>query len=172
MGIQYNEVCGRVIGYQYSSTDGFHIPDGFVDDIDNTYVEGVSITHGSPRHHIWTLASSLYDTVTSDAHQLCPYVEGSTQKTQSFVCEDYYCEYACTESLDDCEDSRVLYTGDRLWDGRQCGPAEKGGCSSTQPWFHKVLDCIISDDIELRICSNANTDNEDVPLELYEIFIK
>ena len=54
----YNKVCGRVIGYQVASTDGFG-GGALHQNIDSYYVYGVSITHGMPRNHIWTLASGI-----------------------------------------------------------------------------------------------------------------
>ena len=50
-GISYSVVCGRVVGYQYGSPDAFHSPTN----IDSYYADGVSITQGYPRKHIWTL---------------------------------------------------------------------------------------------------------------------
>uniref|UniRef100_A0A1X7TB87 Fibrinogen C-terminal domain-containing protein n=1 Tax=Amphimedon queenslandica TaxID=400682 RepID=A0A1X7TB87_AMPQE len=50
-GISYSQICGRVTGYQYYTPDGFHGPS----DLDSPYVDGVSITRGSPRQHVWTL---------------------------------------------------------------------------------------------------------------------
>ena len=48
-GVIYNKVCGRVIGYQYGSPDGFP-PDlggGYLynTNIDNIYVDSISITY-------------------------------------------------------------------------------------------------------------------------------
>ena len=52
---QYGRVCGRVIGYQFGSTDAFH---SRLSNIDQAYVDGISITHGRPRNHIWTYAAA------------------------------------------------------------------------------------------------------------------
>ena len=59
-GRQYNRVCGRVIGYQVGSLDAFALS-AFGRTIDSFYVYGVSITHGNPRNHIWTLAGDIYN---------------------------------------------------------------------------------------------------------------
>ena len=49
----YCRICGRIRAYQYASPDGFHrIPSTLVGTIDNAYVDGVSVTHGTPRNHI------------------------------------------------------------------------------------------------------------------------
>ena len=53
---QYNQVCGRIIGYQLGSPDSFR---GFFMSINNVYVDGVTVTRGSPRQHIWTFAASV-----------------------------------------------------------------------------------------------------------------
>ena len=63
-GGAYNRVCGRVTAYQYSDTRGlwpYH--GGHATTIDDPYVDGVSLTHGSPRQHIWTFVAGL-----SEAH--------------------------------------------------------------------------------------------------------
>ena len=50
-------MCGRVIGYQIGS------PNSFASDqynkrltIDQAYVDGINITNGNPRTHIWSYA--------------------------------------------------------------------------------------------------------------------
>ena len=40
------------------------------------------------------------------------------------------------------------------------------------PWFHKILNSPTTDDIELRVCADQDTGDEDVPVSLYEIYIK
>ena len=52
----YQRVCGRARGYQKGTPDGFR--SGSVNDI---YVDGLSITHGSPRQHIWTYVAGHTD---------------------------------------------------------------------------------------------------------------
>ena len=48
--VSYQRVCGRARGYQKGKTDEF-LAGG---NIDGSYVNGLSITHGSPHQHIWT----------------------------------------------------------------------------------------------------------------------
>ena len=57
-GVSYNRICGRVRGYQYKSTDAFGTHTG-PKNIDSAYTDGVSITYGSPRKHVWTYAAGL-----------------------------------------------------------------------------------------------------------------
>ena len=42
-----------MIGYQYGLTGGIN-PHGHTYNISTYYVDGVSLTYGSPRQHIWT----------------------------------------------------------------------------------------------------------------------
>ena len=45
-GIQYSHVCGRIIGYQVGEPQAFIHSEGRT--IDQRYVDGVSLTYGSP----------------------------------------------------------------------------------------------------------------------------
>ena len=53
--VSYSKVCGRARGYQFATPDGFSTSNalqGYPD------VEGLIITHGSPRNHIWSFAAA------------------------------------------------------------------------------------------------------------------
>ena len=91
----YKEVCGKVIGYQYYSTNAFYHQSGHTND--SYYVDDVSLTYGSsPRKHIWTFAAGLLDNVPSKYN--CPCSSGSPQTVPSFVGNDYFCESGCSDS--------------------------------------------------------------------------
>ena len=62
----YTRVCGQVIGYQFGSPDAFR-RSKYPYTIDEVYIDGVSITHGSPRSHIWTFATG-----ESELSDVCP----------------------------------------------------------------------------------------------------
>ena len=47
------------MGYQYRVPDAFK--DGTGQTIDGHYLDGVSITHGMPRNHIWSFAAEWRD---------------------------------------------------------------------------------------------------------------
>ena len=47
---QYDQVCGRIIGYQIGHPESFYYSIG--KSINSDYVDGVSLTYGSPRQHI------------------------------------------------------------------------------------------------------------------------
>ena len=171
-GRQYSRVCGRVIGYQIGSTDVFlNRQRG----IDSDYVDGVSITHGSPRTHIWTYAAGASDNLVSgDEVFSCPcLVTGSSFTPQippSFVGNNYYCESGNPTLSFENSDSFV-YTSDPLWDGRQC----EGQCCSngkSPPWFSVALPNPTTDDIDVRICGTDTVAREDTPIELLELYIQ
>ena len=163
--LSYSQVCGRVTGYQLGNTGGLRSDiEGHSDDIDSFYVHGISITHGSPRQHVWTFiaGNSERDLRNSD----CPCNTGNTAVVfPSFVRDDYFCESGWPGS----NDWPFLYL-DPLWDGERCEELE-GACCEGLPWFNKVLPSTTADFLELRICSSRNTNN-DSPVGLYEIYVK
>ena len=53
----YSQVCGIVRGYQYGTMDAFQETTG--ETVDQTYVDGLSITRGISRQHLWTLAVGI-----------------------------------------------------------------------------------------------------------------
>ena len=161
----YSKVCGRVIGIQVASPDAFH---SGVRGINEYYMDGVSITRGSPRHHIWSYVGTYSEVITYD-HDACPCYSSRGTPSQSFVDCNYYCE-----SGNPTEDwvGRV-FPNDKLWDGEQC--SHEGTCctgTNTPPWFSVNLGSPTSDDIEVRIMGSEDTDNEDTPIELLEIFVQ
>ena len=87
-GMSYQKVCGRASGYQKGSPDSFFRGGS----IDNGYVDGLSITHGSsPRQHIWTYAVGLTDSGSYTSYN-CPCAVHSGPAPPSFVGSHYYCE--------------------------------------------------------------------------------
>uniref|UniRef100_A0A1X7TJ08 Fibrinogen C-terminal domain-containing protein n=1 Tax=Amphimedon queenslandica TaxID=400682 RepID=A0A1X7TJ08_AMPQE len=117
-GISYSQVCGRVVGYQYASTDAVPAHGVRHNDINSYYVDGVSITHGSPRQHVWTLMAGLNEasffTGLPLGHRNCPCSQGSTQTVQSFIGNDYFCESG--NPATDGTWQNILYESDSLWD--------------------------------------------------------
>ena len=170
-GISYSQVCGRVVGYQYASPDA--VNNGYGSNHNNLngdYVDGVSITRGSPRQHVWTLMAGNYEAIYNDPFN-CPCSTGSTQQVQSFIGNHYFCEsgIAGTDSY-----QALLYTSDPLWDGQDCHTLETACCSVPGlPWFHRDYgNTTTTDYLELRVCGDEGTGNEDVPVGYYEIYVK
>ena len=165
-GISYSQICGRVVGYQYGSTDavtGSSHASHY--NIDSYYVDGVSITRGSPRKHVWTLMAGYSDTLISNSNCPC----SQHQPVQSFIGNNYYCESGYHGG-----NIRRLLTRDPLWDGKGCGPRETDCCTAPGlPWFHRNYGTNTTTDyLELRVCGDSGPYYEDSPVLLYEIFVK
>uniref|UniRef100_A0A1X7TVY3 Fibrinogen C-terminal domain-containing protein n=1 Tax=Amphimedon queenslandica TaxID=400682 RepID=A0A1X7TVY3_AMPQE len=165
-GISYSQICGRVTGYQFYTTDAFQRSSN----LNSYYVDGVSITRGSPRQHVWTLANGFMDTYNISPHSMCPCSTGSSQTVPSFVGNHYFCESGNHAS----NWANILYTSDPLWDGQGCGSLESPCCNVPGiPWFHRDYgNTTTADYIELRVCGNEGTSNEDSPVGFYEIYVK
>ena len=171
-GINYSQVCGKVVGYQYASPDAIDqtLGTGLTShtDINSYYVDGISLTQGSPRQHIWTFMAGFsenFQTSTSN----CPWANGTTQTVQSFIGSDYFCESGNPNN----NWLTKLYTTDPLWDGKGCGSIEQTCCQAPGlPWFHKVLNSTTTNCVEMRVCGDQGTHDEDVPVSYYEIYVK
>ena len=94
----------------------------------------------------------------------CPCVGGRAVPT--FVGNDYFCE-----SRNPCTTwTNILYASDSLWDSQGCGSPPCCKLTSppgvTAPWFCKQLPQATTDDLEVRICGDQVTVDEDTPVEL------
>ena len=161
-GIEYSRVCGRINGYQYYTTDGFN-----AGSIDSVFVDGIVLTHGSPRQHIWTFAAA-YTQYTTDASG-CPCNSGSySPSLPPYVGSDYFCDSGHRYNT---RPTQTYMTNDPLWDGAGC---VSGSCCTfnSPPWFCKTLPHHTTDDTELRLCVNEGLDNEDLAFELVELYIQ
>ena len=166
-GISYNEVCGRVFGYQKGSPDAVYQGQN---DINSFYVDGISLTRGSPRQHIWTFMGGLLENHFSAANCPCNVPSpGVSQQVQTFVGSHYFCESGDPEAY---FDVNKLYTADPLWDGKGCGAQEGECCSDGLPWFHRQYENATTDYLELRVCGDQGIADEDVPVAFYEIYVK
>ena len=171
-GIRYSQICGRVVGYQYGRTNALRtiLCNDISTTINSSYVDGVSITRGSSRQHVWTFASGSSDT-DMESDDICPCSSGSLS-VQSFIGSHYFCESGNHKMPT--EAKSILYTSDPLWDGQGCGSNEVTCCSAPGiPWFHRDYGSSTTTDyIEFRVCCNQKTGNEDVPVKYYEIYVK
>ena len=170
-GTSYSQVCGRVVGYQYGSPDAVSINNtpGH-NNINSYYVDGVSITRGSPRQHVWTFMAGFSDTASSGNNCPCTNPPGNLQQVQSFVGTNYFCESGNPSN----SWTQSIYTSDPLWDGQGCGSNEGTCCAAPGlPWFHRDYGSATTTDyLELRICDDEGTNNEDIPVGYYEIYVK
>ena len=169
----YNKVCGRITAYQIGTTNAFlmYYDNQGTTTINSTYVDGVSLTHGNPRQHIWTFAAALdrNNNLTRmdgrSSHCPCQFEENPFEPPP-FVGEDYFCD-AGNEEFMDMTDDAGLQT-DPLWDGTDCLCC----VSDNPPWFYKQLPQRTTDDIEMRVCIDEGSTNENIGIQEIEIYIQ
>ena len=167
---QYNQVCGRIIGYQVGIPEAF-IGSGLT--VYAIYVDGISVTHGqSPRQHIWTFATGI-DELNTRSSSSCPCVNESTSRNNipSFVGQNYFCETGLTRWNG--TNSGIFWPdGDPLWDGQGCGPTSSCCTFNSPPWFNVTLPSPTTNNIEVRICDRGSTRFSDSPIQLVELYVK
>ena len=173
LGMEYQHVCGRIVGWQIGVPLAFYGGTHLGEGIDSYYVDGISITYGGPpREHIWSLAGTPRETQPGTYPvQLCPCSNTaiSSPDPPSFVGNDYFCETGRTFNYN----PGVFYEdSDPLWDGEGCGSSSTCCDFNNPPWFCKQLPEPTTEDIEVRICQRAGTHYEETPFEHIELYIR
>ena len=169
--ISYNKICGKVIAYQDGSTDGLcrHANSSTINE---AYIDGVSITHGNPRQHIWSFVASLSATVGSSFNpcHICPCFPGFQGTVPPFMGNNYFCESGADTWVH--ETGYRLYPDNPLWDGEGCATSNSCCENNNPPWFCTEVSTPTSNDIEIRLCGDEPIDNEDVPIENFELYVQ
>ena len=172
LGMEYQHVCGRIVGWQIGVPLAFYGSTQLGQGIDGYYVGGISITYGGPpREHIWSLAGAVSESYTSNANLICPCTNTaiSSPDPPSFVGNDFFCEtgidYTFTTGL-------FYEDSDPLWDGEGCGSTSTCCDFNNPPWFCKQLPQPTTEDIEVRVCQAEATSAEDTPFEHIELYIR
>jgi hypothetical protein len=163
---QYSRVCGRIIGYQFASPDAFkrNSPNGH-----HINLDGINITRGANRSHIWSYVAGIDQNPSSQSRSNCPCSNENGQGIgpPPSVGDRYYCESGNPDN----RFMAKLYSDDPLWDGQQC----EGTCctgTNSPPWFSVQLPAPTTEGIEVSICCDQGTNDEDVPVELVEIYVQ
>ena len=111
-GLRFEHICGEAKGYQKGTPDAFVSKNPSLDGI---YVDGVSITIGSSRKHVWTYAIGISDDYNYPKWN-CPCATVPGPSPPAFVGNDYYCESGDVGTYD----LNSYYLSDPLWDGSGC----------------------------------------------------
>ena len=169
-GVSYQRVCGRARGYQKGRPYAFYGSlSGYSKTIDEDYVCGLSITHGSnPRQHIWTFASGYSEIVNTGDCCNCPCAVYPGNNPPSSVNNNYYCESGSVGTAS----FNAYYFNDILWDGEGCTGGSSCCDDTTQPWFHRQLDHTIQDNIEARICALDQFGLRSTLIDQLELYIQ
>ena len=141
--------------------------------VDDAYAEGILITRGSPRQHVWTYASADVANpspgYTDDDTCLCT-GHASAPQPPSFIGSDYYCDSGNDAGI---TSSGRLYSKE-LWNsqGPMCSVSASCCENPDQPWFKKKVAASVSDNIELRWCASESIVHEATATQLVELYIR
>ena len=172
-GTTYSRVCGRVRAYQIGWTDAFYgYIQGGSNTIDSNYVDGVSITHGSPRQHVWTFAAAFHEAYADELPFTCRCTNTKNGfavniQTPPFVGNDFFCETGAMAP----PSSGQFLPDDPLWDGEGCGPTSTCCELNSPPWFCKQLPAPTNDNIEVRACITQAIAVENIAIEQIEVYV-
>ena len=157
----YSQVCGRARGYQFGLMNAFG-PHLSTPSINDPYLDGISITHGNPRQHIWSFAVRRNER----NGRFCPCANNPNINLSlpDFVGNSYYCESGFTNSTI----GRTSWS-DPLWDGEGCS-VTGNMCCDRYGWFHQTV-TPSTEPIEVRFCANQPRTYEDVYADLVEIWV-
>ena len=137
--------------------------------LDGVYVDGLSITTGSPRKHVWTYAVGL-----SDDHNYpnfnCPCAKTPGPDPPPYVGTHYYCESGNTGTF--VGETAVLYGNDPLWDGTGCLTENSCCYDAGMPWFFRQFPTTTTGDIEVRICHDQTFVDEGVAVEELQLYVQ
>ena len=170
-GGEYSRMCGRIKAYQWGATSAFfNYQNRQVTTIDGAYAIGMSVTHGTPRNHIWTFVAGASEG-NPTWNDVCPCDATSTISIPPFVGNDYFCESGVNEQW---RISRhlTLHPNDTLWDGENCLPSSTCCSQHNPPYFTKQLPTPTTDDIEARICLFHSLQYANVAVELVELYVQ
>ena len=128
----------------------------------------LSITHGYPGKHIWTVAAAV-DAVHA-GRGVCPCTKTDTTYigvVPPFLGNDYFCDTGSHNHW-----QFAFYPDDTLWDGRGYGPTSSCRSFNYPPWFYKELPQPTTDGIEVRVCSDEVANNEDITIEQILLYLQ
>ena len=168
---EYSRVCGRIKAYQWGATLAFHnYHYEYMTTIDGAYVSGISVTHSSPRQHIWTFRAGAAEGNPTWS-EVCPCDASYTIHIPPFVGKDYICESGVNEPWNDSR-HHTLHSNDTLWDGENCLSSSTCCSLHNPPYFVKQLPTPTNDDIEARICMYYPLNVENIAVEVIELYVQ
>ena len=171
--LPFSRVCGKAIGFQYATTDAFW---QYYNDrsrtVDDNYIDGLSVTVGYPRTHVWSFAAAQAEGGNgADSVYSCPCARTDVNASSvipPFVENSYFCE----SGNDQWSSFGVLYEDDPLWDGQGC-PENSSCCQlNSPPWFCKELGREFRSDIEVRLCVDQHIGDEEVLVQKIELYVQ
>ena len=154
--------------YAYGKVSSGYKPDTTTSrSLDGVYVDGISITSGNPRKHVWTYAVGLSDDYNYPYYN-CPCAKTPGPDPPTFVGSHYHCESGDTGRYQ----SAPLYSGDPLWDGAGCLSENSCCYDAGMPWFFRQFPVTTTGDIEVRICHDQRFTDEGVAVEQLQLYVQ
>ena len=152
-GNSYSQVCGTIHGSYFGDPDGLKSFSSIrpnTPPLNGNYVDGISLTHGSMNEqHIWTLSAIVnFATNPTDICSVC------ASNKPSYVGMDYSCDVV--------ERCRDICSPRQIWGSSQCIGSNT---------FYKNLTQTISDDIEMRVCTDQDENDENIFLSFVELYV-
>ena len=166
--VTYSRVCGKVIAYQFGTTEAFSrliVISSLT--VDSQYLDGISLTHGNPREHIWSFAMGVTESRTD--RFACPCNIGSTISVMNtFIGTNYFCDSAASDIV-----SGMRYPNNPLFDGVGCDAMTNQCCSfNNPPWFYRQLPQSTADDLEIRACRDEPGMNENSLIQSIALYVR
>ncbi len=85
------------------------------------------------------------------------------------ICGDnYFCETGNTGLSHNFGNEN---SNDPLWDGEGCGSTSTCCQKNNPPWFCATLPQMTADDLEIRLCRDSDSTDEDIIISLIEIYV-
>jgi dynein heavy chain len=150
----------------FGGSDGFRDQGAGV--IDQLWVDGVGITNGTPRQHVFTFATGIAEFyepnfLTSE----CP-CDGGTQPP-SFVGTSYLCEGA---TLGESGGARVYDPDDVLFDGQDIGDPSCVDSFESAPDFNVLVGAPTALPLDVHLMQSQGTGDEDLDVIALELWVR
>ena len=172
----YTQICGRIVASVVGQPEAFGnygSGTGTATTINSYYLDGMDIVRGiNPLQQVWS-----FPTATSQmtaVGNLCPCSNKSLNIPSTvvppFVGSNYFCDCGAPPYKTDV--SGTNYINHILWSGTDCPPDSTCCTFNTPPWFWRVLNTSVADDIQVRQCANNVVTDENVNAIIIEVYIK
>lgn len=159
-GQRYKKVRGRIAGYAFKSPDAFRRLGGTYNSINDPYLDGVSITYGNPRSHVFSYAVSG----GSNPAYTCPEIGNAATKQPGFVRNNFICVVA--SELKPANSNSFFDVP--LW-------TTLGNCAGDCPdnlHFCVTLSRATTKHLELRVCTDQSKNDEEIYIKSFDFYIQ
>jgi dynein heavy chain len=136
--------------------------------IDGVYVDGLAITRGSPRQHVFTFAHGCSEVFGDRQTCSCP-CDGGTP-SPSFVGQAFRCEEAQQSAEPGNTGNRFFDQSDPLFDGAGIEDAACVDAPESSSSFIAELGIPSLDALELRLMGTEGSGNEDLAVIRLELW--